>query len=196
MFIDGLAVMLVNMAAGLVVLAGYAVLGRGGDQGKAWAPAFAATGLLALFTGLYTVFAWPLPGSYNIAFGEPYTLFGVLFLAAAWTLAAGWDLLPLTIYSVLAGIASIVVGLRVASLGLTKEPALTATGYVLTGLAAILTLPALGLPAGRRLAKPLALVALAAAMVWAVVAYPAFWEHLSGFSKWVPVVMRSTTGAK
>ncbi len=63
MFIDGLAGMLVNLVAGMAVLAGFAYFGVHSANPKAWAPAFAATGIFAFLTGLYTMFTWPLVGS-------------------------------------------------------------------------------------------------------------------------------------
>jgi putative membrane protein len=37
-------------------------------------------------------FTWPIPGSFNIAFGETTALFGILFVGTSLTLAMGWEL--------------------------------------------------------------------------------------------------------
>jgi putative membrane protein len=37
------------------------------------------------------VLTWPLPGGYNVAYGEPGLYFSVLFLAAAATLTFEWE---------------------------------------------------------------------------------------------------------
>lgn len=87
MFIDYLSLMLLNMAAGLVILAGYLYRGMESKYQKKWVPGFAITGFIALTNGYHMTWTWPLPGSYNSAFGEMSILFGVLFLGAALALA-------------------------------------------------------------------------------------------------------------
>jgi putative membrane protein len=61
MFKDYLALMLVNMTGGLVVLALYSIRGAGKEDQRAWCPALAAPGLVALLTGLHMALTWPLP---------------------------------------------------------------------------------------------------------------------------------------
>lgn len=195
MFIDPLSGMLVNLVAGLAILAGYAYFGVRSENQKAWAPAFAATGLVALATGLYLMFAWPLPGSSNIAFGEPYALYGALFLAAAWALAAGWNLLPVAIYGFFVAISAVVTGLRLWSMHAGKSPALEGLEFILTGLTGLAT-PLLGTPTlAKKLGWIVAALALISVVLWAATAYPSIWEHLLSFKKWVPVQMRAVATA-
>lgn len=135
-FIDFLTLMLINMAAGLVVLAWYLAKGLDDPDQPRWAPAFAVPGIIALANGLRIAWLWPLPGSYNVAFGDLSVLFGVLLLGAAWSLGAKRDLMPHAVYAFFAGLASILVGTRVIMLHMTLMPALTALGFLLTGAAA------------------------------------------------------------
>ena len=68
---------------------------------KQWIPGFGITGAIALTTGLHMIFTWPVIGSFNIAFGEPSVLFGILFVGTAIALAQGWELFTLAIYAFL-----------------------------------------------------------------------------------------------
>jgi putative membrane protein len=185
MFIDYVALMLVNLSAGLVLLALF-VLKFMSSDGKRLAPGFLVTGFIAAATGLHMIFTWPLPSSYNIAFGELYVMFGVVVFVVGLALARGWDLLPLSIFAVFAGLASVVVGVRIAQRGMTNSPPLATLGFVLTGLAAILSLP-LYLVKNSRILKAVVIVLLvAAAAIWAFIGFGAYWKHLESFAGWKP----------
>ena len=189
MFIDYITVMLVNMVAGLFILGLYFLWGVGRPDLRHWAPAFAIVALVALATGLHMTLTWPAPRLAqvnlqwaNIAFGEMSLMLGALFLGAAVAVARGWSLIPVAAYAFFAGVAAIVIGLRMYHLGLSASPLLSAAGFVLAGLGGVLACPAV---AFRR--RPLRLAAavllIAAAVIWAVVGYGAYWAHLKGFSK-------------
>jgi putative membrane protein len=186
MFIDYVALLLVNMAAAFLTLAAFFVWGlRQPDQRK-WAPAFAIVGVVALLNGLHMIWTWPLPGAYGSIFGEMSVMLGALFLGASLACGCGWDLRVLGIYAVMAGIAAIVLGARIMDLGLTAAPRLSGVGFILSGLAGVLTGPALALRQNRALAR-LAAVALAlAALLWAFTGYMAYWSHAQAFAKWRP----------
>jgi putative membrane protein len=178
MFIDYVTLMLVNMAAGLVVLAFFVAFAVHKDDRRAWAPAFAITGLVATVCGFVMTFTWPLPYPYNIAFGELSVMFGLLYLAAALSLSKGWDLMPVGIYAVIAGAVAILVGVRIIVLGLTNSPALSGAGFILTGSIGVLMpllLCARKIAAIRFLG---ALLPLAAAFIWAWTGCLAYWFHL------------------
>lgn len=189
MYIDYLTLMLINMAAGLALLACYVCLDFDGGNSKRWVPGFAIVGFLALITGLHMTFTWPLPGAYNVAFGEMSVLLGVLFLAAALAFAKDWDLLSLAIYAFFAGLAAFVIGVRIIGLGMTLKPWFSGIGFILTGLAGVFALPALYLRS-RRSVRLLGTIVLAtAAFIWAITGYTAYRGHLSKDSnpgQWVP----------
>ena len=133
-------------------------------------------------------FNWPLPGSYNIAFGETTTLFGVVFLATALALSQGWSLLPVSIYAFFAGVDAVLVGARILSLGLTKEPIMSAIGFITAGLGGVFAAPFfLWFKNNKTFRMLAALVLLVTAALWAVTFYGALWGHLESFSKWVPL---------
>jgi putative membrane protein len=176
--IDYVTLLLTNMAAGLVVLACF--LWRGLDEGdnRHWAPAFGITGLVATIAGFVMTFTWPIPKPYAGAYGEMSVLLGVLFLGAAWAQAAGWSLRPLGCYAFLPGLTAIVLGVRIIHLSLTGMPVISGVGFILTGLGGV----GAGVTLWRHDMKALriagALVMLAAAVIWTVTAFLAYWFHM------------------
>lgn len=190
MFIDYIPLMLINMAAGLVMLASYLYYGLDAADKKAWASGFAIVGAVGAICGYHMTFTWPLPGSYNVAFGETSILFGILFLGASLSLARGWELVSLGIYSLFAGLTAIIVGMRIINLGLTREPLLSGIGFILTGLSGILVLPVLYLRTNKTLRILVAVLLIVAAVIWLRTGYKAYWSHLSDLSKWLPHTMR------
>lgn len=178
-FIDYVTLMLINMTAGLVILACFlwsdAALP---DQRWRWAPAFAMPGFVGTVCGFVMVFSWPLPHPYSIMYGEMSVLLGVLFLGTAWALSRDWDLTPLGLYAVPAGAAAVLIGIRLIGLHLTLKPALSGAGFILTGLAGVLALPGLIFIKRACLRRMGSLLLLAAAAIWALTGYFAYWEHL------------------
>ena len=133
---------------------------------------------------------WPLPGSYNIAFGESTVLFGVVFLGAALALSKGWDLLPVAIYAFFAGVEALLVGLRIIDLGLTKNPLVSGIGFILAGLGGIASAPGLSfLKKNETFRYIAAAVLILISIFWAYTFYNALWGHLESFTSWVPLTM-------
>ncbi len=190
MFIDFLTLVMINLVAGTVLLAYYLWTGIDEEDQRAYAAAFFMVGIVSLVTGLQISFTWPLPGSYNVGYGDATTLFGVVFLATAIALFFGSNLIAVSIYAFFAAIDSIVVGLRVLSLGLTKEPLVSAIGFILAGLSGVGVFPFLMWFRQNRLVRLIGiLLLLATALVWAITFYGSLWSHLSDFAKWVPATM-------
>ncbi len=190
MFIDFLTLVMINLVAGTVLLAFYLWKGMDEKDQRPYAPAFLLTGLLSLITGLQLAFTWPLPGSYNIAYGDATALFGVVFLATGISLWQGWNLLPVSIYAFFAGADAVIMGARILSLNLTKEPLVAAIGFILAGLGGLGSFPFFMWFKDNKSVRWVGiLVLLAAAAVWAITFYPSIWGHLDSFSKWVPATM-------
>jgi putative membrane protein len=123
-------------------------------------------------------FTWPLPYPYNIAFGELSIMFGVLYLATAFSFAKGWNLFPLSIYAVFAGAVSVLVGFRFIDLSLSKTPLFSGIGFILTGSVGMF-MPVLLLLKKYKFVRLLgALLPLGAAFIWAWIGYVAYWVHL------------------
>ncbi|MCC5625488.1 DUF981 family protein [Nostoc sp. CHAB 5715] len=190
MFIDYITLMLINMVAGVFLLADYVYRGIDSANQRQWIPGFGITGAIALTTGLHMSFTWPVIGSFNIAFGETSVLFGILFVATAVSLAQGWDLLTIAVYGFFAGVVAIVVGIRIINLNLTKQPLLSGIGFILTGLGGIFAAPTLYWKTNRTWRLIGTAVLIVAALIWALTGYLAYWNHLDGFQKWVPAPMR------
>lgn len=190
MFIDYVTLLLINMAAGLFLLAYYLYKGIVSEDQRKWAPAFGMVGLIALLNGQVMTWTWLLPGPYNSAFGEMSVLFGILFLAAAWALAKGWDLIPVAIYGFFAGAVAVLIGIRIINLHLTQKPIISGIGFILTGLGGVFAVSTLYFKNNRALRIIGAVVLTAAAMIWLQTCFLAYWGHLANFSKWVPTLMR------
>lgn len=183
--------MLINLVAGLFLLAAYIFLGLSDTHQKRWVPGFGMTGAIALTTGFHMIFTWPVPGSFNIAYGEMSVLFGILFLATCWAIAFSWDLIAVAVYGFFAGIAAVLVGLRIINLGLTRQPLLSGIGFILTGLGGIFAAPTLYLKSNQTLRTIGAITLVVAALIFAVIGYMAYWGHLADYSNWKPLPMRS-----
>jgi putative membrane protein len=190
MFIDYLTLVMINLVAGTALLAYYIYFGLEAQDQRPYAAGFFVVGLLEIILGLALSFTWPLPGSYNIGYGEATTLFGGVFLGAGIALSQGWDLMPVAIYAFFAGVDAIVVGIRVISLGLTKEPVFSGIGFILAGLGGVMAAPTFRFLKKNKLFRIAgAIVVLVTALIWAVTFYNSLWGHLASFSSWVPATM-------
>jgi putative membrane protein len=190
MFIDYLTLVMINMVAGTALLAYYLWKGMDEADQRPYAAAFFGVGLVSLVTGLQLSFTWPLPGSYNVGYGDATTLFGVVFLGTALALWQGWNLLPVAIYAFFAGVDAVVVGARIWSLQMTKEPLMSAVGFILAGLGGVFSAPFFLWFKSNRTVRLLGVLLLViTAALWAVTFYGSLWGHLESFSKWVPATM-------
>jgi putative membrane protein len=187
---DYITLMLVNMGAGLLILACYFRWGLGKPNEKSWAAGLAIVGLVAVVAGFYMTLTWPIPRLEkinlqwaNAAYGETTVMLGVLFLGAALTAARGWSLVPVTIYGAIAGLIAVILGVRIIDLGLSAMPSLTGVGFILTGLAGVTSLWVALRP--QRLAPKIAaaLLLVPAAGIWLVTAILGYWGHLEALSK-------------
>ena len=190
MFIDYLTLVMINLVAGSVLLAYYLWKGLDAQDQRPYAAGFFVTGLIGVVTGLQLSFTWPLPGSFNVGYGDAATLFGAVFLGAAISLWQNWSLLPVAIYSFFAGIDAIIVGIRLYSLKLGQEPLLAAIGFVLAGLGGVAAFPFLQWFKANKPMRWIAIVVLlASAAIWAFTFYSALWAHMASFAKWLPATM-------
>ncbi len=195
MFIDYVALMLVNLVIALVLLAVYVAFLIDSDP-KRIAPGFLLTGFIAIVTGFAMNFAWPLPGSANIVFGEPSVLLGGIFFFTGIALIREWDLLSLGIAAALSGIVAIILGIRLlGKVPPTQEPALAGLGFIFAGIGAILMLPTYFLKKSVPLRAITAIVILIAAAIWAITGYASYWAHPEAFGKWLPETLRHAAAA-
>ena len=186
MFIDYLTLIMINLVAGTSILAYYLHKGFLAEDQRPFAAGFGIVGLLGVVLGLVLTFTWPLPGSYNIAYGETTTLFGGVFLATAFALYHRWDLKPVTIFAFFAGVYAVVVGVRIISLDLTKEPLLSGVGFILAGLGGVVCFPAFGLLKNKYVRTIAVVVLLITSLLWAFTFYNSLWAHMESFGAWLP----------
>lgn len=189
--VNYLTLMLINMVAGLVLLAAFVYQGIDYANIKRWIPGFGMTGAIALATGLHMMWNWPLRGSFNIAYGETTVLFGILFITTSLALALGWDLFSITLYAFFAGLVAILIGIRVINLDLTQRPLLAGLGFILTGLGGVLSAPTLLYFKNNRTWRLVgAAVLLAAALIWAFIGYYTYWGHMERYVDWQPPTLQ------
>lgn len=191
MFIDYVTLLLINMTAGLAVLAHFIIKGLTIDDQRPWSPAFAMTGLIAFIAGLHMTFTWPLIGSFGSTYGECSVLFGIIYLGTALATGMRWKLDAVVIYAFFGGLLSILVGIRIAHLWITQIPWLSAAGFILTGLAGIFAAAALRMRYWHAMRIAGAAVVSLAALIWAFTAYFAYWDHIERFSRWVPQIIEN-----
>ncbi len=190
MFIDYLTLVMINLVAGSVLLAYYLWKGVDEKDQRPYAAAFFIVGLVGLVTGLQLSFTWPLPGSFNVGYGDCAALFGAVFLAASIALWQGWSLIPVTIYSFFAGIDAIIVGLSLYANKLGQEPFLAAVGFILAGLGGVGAFPFFMWFKDNKAVRWIAIIVLlVAAVIWAFTFYGALWAHMVDFDKYVPATM-------
>jgi len=185
-FIDYITLILITVATGLVVLACYVYWDLDGPNQRRWAPPFLVVGGLATAAGLHMAFTWPLPGSYNAIYGETTVLIGLLFLGAALAVAKGWDLLPLTIFALFAGVDAILAGVGIIYIETAGSRWVAVLGFIVTGVAGVLALPAWLLRTKRAVRLAGALTLLLAALIWFTTTYMAFWMHMEMMKTWQP----------
>jgi putative membrane protein len=178
-FIDYVSLMLINMTAGLFILALFLLKDIDRENNRFWAPAFALPGMIAVICGFAMTFSWPLPKPYNIAYGETSVILGFLFLAAALSIAKGWELFPLGIYAFFAGLVGVIIGIRIINLGLTNGPLISGIGFILTGAGGIFAELIILNRHRKWLRIVAAVVLIAAAIIWARTGYLAYWMHLN-----------------
>ena len=190
MFVDYLTILMINLAAGTALLAYFVYAGINAEDPKPFAAGFAIVGLIAFIGGAHMVITWPLPGSYNIGFGESTLLFGAVFLGAALALSQGWSLLPVAIYAFFAGVNALLVGFRIIDLGLTKSPLVSGIGFILAGFGGIAAAPGLNfLKKSQNFRYFAAAVLSLVSLFWAFTFYNSLWGHLESFASWVPLRM-------
>ncbi len=98
-------------------------------------------GLYVFITGILGQILWPLPGSYNILFFDPYISFGIVLLAFSVSVRYKVRLGYTGFFGLLVGIMAIVYGMHAYSLGMTREPLMLFLMYLFYGLAGIMSFP-------------------------------------------------------
>ena len=101
----------------------------------------AILGIFIIIMGLFTEFTWTLPGSYDMLFGDPYVLLGVVILGFAISIQFKQKLQYVGLLALLVGIMGVWYGINGFQLGLTKEPIALLGMYLAFGFTGILSYP-------------------------------------------------------
>jgi putative membrane protein len=186
LFIDYLTLLLINTAAGLYMLAIFVFRGIDHPERREWVPGFLIVGLISLFAGFHMTLHWPLPGAYNIAYGEMSVLFGAVLIGLAFALYTGIGLLSIGVVATASGMALIVIASRIASLGMTQSPMFSGIAFFLIGLCGVLSIP---VSMSRKNHFFLFIVAVMLAISATILLYTglhSYHGHLEFFKDWTP----------
>ena len=150
-FVDTLAFQLFTLVFVSVILFYAGVLGgvvyrrhgykRTYQHLRAQVVPLAGLGVLVFAIWLWGEITWPLPGSYNILFYDPYTLLGVVLIAFAVSVAFRLRTQYVGVLAGMTGVLSIYYGIAAYNLGMTKDPGLMLLLYIALGGTAFLTFP-------------------------------------------------------
>lgn len=104
----------------------------------------AIVGFFIVIMGLFSEMDWPFPGgtaAYNILFGDPYVMLGVVILGFTISIQYRRKLQYVGLLALLVGIMGIWYGISGYNLGMTKEPIVLLGMYLSFGFAGILAYP-------------------------------------------------------
>lgn len=151
-FIDDLALALFMLAlAGIVSLyttaAAYSYYKRNGVKGvresmRPGAVPIGALGIVMLVLGLFGEMTWPLPGSYNILFYDPFVLMSITLISIAVVLWLKQSMQYVGIFAFFSGLLAIYYGVNAYLIKMTSSPIAMLGLYVAFGLAGMFTFPA------------------------------------------------------
>ncbi|MCL4444168.1 MAG: DUF981 family protein [Candidatus Thermoplasmatota archaeon] len=102
-------------------------------------------GLLGAFIfimGLFGEIAWPLPGSYNILFYDPFVIIGIVILSMSVAIYLRQKLQFVGILAFFSGLIAIFYGANAYTDGMTSSPIAMLGLYIAFGLTGMFTWPA------------------------------------------------------
>lgn len=156
------------------------------DQGFAYF--LLGTGFYALLYGLVYSILWPAPmgGAYNILFGDPLALFGLVSIFAGYTILKKSSLAFVGVFAFFAGLYAILSGVGGYNLHMTHSPIAMLLLYLAAGIGGILTVPIAvfrnTLSANKWIAILLIIAFLGAAILSFYIGSSAISEHMAGFA--------------
>ena len=102
----------------------------------------AIIGIYILISGIYGQLTWPLPGSYNILFYDPFISLGIAIVSFAAAVRYRVRLEYIGFVSLLFGIMVILYGITAYGIRMTKAPFAMLMLYIFYGIVGILAYPA------------------------------------------------------
>lgn len=190
MFIDYVTIQLIAAAAGLFFAGLYAIKFESPlKERMGFIYGFWMVGTILAITGLDMIFTWPLPGSYNIIFGEPAVWFGVLLIFLGFAIKTEVNLFPVTLLFSAGGLINLVISADILIYNMTQSPALAFVGFLTSGIGALIVPLGLKSKTSRWI---IAILLIIAAIVFAITGFGAYYQHASDFAHWLPSTMKST----
>lgn len=98
-------------------------------------------GGIIVIMGIYGEMEWPLPGSYNILFYDPYLILGLVILMMVISIGLKFQLQYAGIVALFAGLIAIYYGVSAYMQNMTASPIAMLGLYVAFGLTGIFTYP-------------------------------------------------------
>ena len=102
----------------------------------------AVIGIYIIISGIYGQLTWPLPGSYNILFYDPFISLGIAIVSFAAATRYRVRLEYIGFLSLLFGVMVIVYGITAYGIKMTTAPFAMLVLYILYGIVGILAYPA------------------------------------------------------
>lgn len=99
-------------------------------------------GGIVLIMGIYGEMTWPLPGSYNILFYDPYLLFGIILVAVSSSIVLRQKLQFSGILALFSGLIAIYYGVNAYLDKMTSSPIAMLGLYLSLGLTGMFAFPA------------------------------------------------------
>ncbi|MGC8730238.1 MAG: DUF981 family protein [Candidatus Micrarchaeia archaeon] len=182
-FIDTLAVMLLSLGISTAILAAYFLMNALGRREikNLYAPMFVFGAFDAISGGIMS-FTWPLPGAYNMLFGDPLLMLGLIMIAGAYMLAKEMNVGILSVAGVFLGIYLAVESAGIVNFKLESGDNLSAALglYVLSAVAGIISPVAMLNAKKRKRAYYLMFAILALITLVALfIGYLGIYEHLA-----------------
>jgi len=119
---------------------------EGRNMRLGFAAAIGASGFYLFLTGIAINITWPFGaiagGVYNVLFGGVAALGGLLLLAISVALFFNASLAVVSYFAAVVGLYTVVNAYAIVNYGLTKEPLVSALGYVAFAVTAFLSVPA------------------------------------------------------
>lgn len=186
MFIDYVTLLLANMSIGMTLLGIFLIKPLNGADSRSWAPPFLVAGLIAFTFGMHMAVTYPLPGAYNLFFGETSVLLGAIFLGVGLSSAMNRPITPLAPMMAISSVVAVILGARILNMAMTSQPLMSGAGFILSGISGLLTACAVLWSKNRGLRLLAAILLFACAALWLFVAAGGYWMHAETLNGWQP----------
>ncbi len=190
-FIDPLAVMLLALGMTTAIGGMYFLFSALGNEKKIEGLLMPAVGvgLFDFISGFLMSFTWPLPSSYNMLFGDPLLMAGILLTVSAFAYYKHYDISSVSILLFFLGIYVIIESVGIVHYHLESgDNLLAAMGlYIVDGIAAILS-PIMYIdPKKGKIPYMIeAAILIIGTLIALFIGYTAIYGHLLDFIKYFP----------